>query len=91
MRSSVRRGATTWSVTHRAIRPGVRCDMTGVRCDTALAKPATRRSAPVVCAQAGPWVGALCTRLSFDSVHCSKSLFETLFMSTVHEVFKKIK
>ena len=27
----------------------------------------------------------------FDSVYCSESLFGTLFMNTVHEVFKKIK
>ena len=42
------------------------------------------------CARAG-WVRvcALYTRLSFDSVHCSESLFETLFMSTVYEVFQK--
>ena len=53
------------------------------------ARPDTSRSARAVCAQAGPRVGALCTRLSFDSVHCSESLFGTLFMSTVHEVFKK--
>ena len=35
----------------------------------------------VVHAQPGPRVGALCTRLSFDSVHCS----ESLFVNTVHE------
>ena len=38
-----------------------------------------------MCAQAGPRVGALCTRLSFDSGHCFESLFGTLFMNTVHE------
>ena len=36
-----------------------------------------------------------CTQPSFDSVHCSESLFGTLFgtlfMSTVHEVLKKNK
>ena len=32
-----------------------------------------------------------CTQPSFDSVHCSESLFRTLFMSTVHDVFKKNK
>ena len=31
------------------------------------------------------WVCTLCTQLSFDSVHCSESLFGTLFMNTVHE------
>ena len=36
-------------------------------------------------------VYALYTRLSFDSVNYSESLFGTLFMNTVHEVFKKIK
>ena len=39
-----------------------------------------------------PWVCALCTQPSFDSVHCSESLFGSLFMNTVHKVFKnKIK
>ena len=28
-----------------------------------------------VCVQAGARVGALCTRLNFDSMHCSESLF----------------
>ena len=55
------------------------------------ARPTTRCSACAVCAQAGPRMGALCTRLNFDSVHCSESLLghrsRTLFMSTVHEVF----
>ena len=35
-------------------------------------------------------VCTLCTRPSFDSVHCSESLFESLFMNTIHEVLKKI-
>ena len=39
-------------------------------------------------AQPGPWVCALCTRPSFDLVHCYESLFGSLFMNTVHEVFK---
>ena len=55
------------------------------------ARPATRHSARTVCTQAEPRVGALCTRLSFDSMHCYESLFGKLFMSTVHEVFKKNK
>ena len=58
------------------------------------ARLATWRSAGTVCTQAGPRVGALCTRLNFDSMHCSESLFGTLFMNTVHEPcsrgFKKI-
>ena len=38
------------------------------------------------------WVCTWCTRLSFDSVHCFQSLFEPLFMKTVHKIFpKKIK
>ena len=50
------------------------------------------------CAQPGPWVCAhcaldlvltQCTVLSHYLGHCSESLFGTLFMSTVHEVFKK--
>ena len=39
----------------------------------------------------GPQVCALCTQPSLDLVHCSKSLFRSLFMNTIHEVFKKIK
>ena len=35
------------------------------------------------------WVCTLCTQLSFDSVHCSESLFGILFMNTIHEVLKK--
>ena len=35
--------------------------------------------------QARPRLGALCTRLSFDSVLCSESLFGILFMNNVHE------
>ena len=64
-------------------------DTTGRELRHGKARPATRRSARAVCAQAGPRLGALCTRLSFDSGHCSESLFGTLFMSTVHEVLKK--
>ena len=30
------------------------------------------------------WVCTWCTRLSFNSMHCSESLFGTLFMSIVH-------
>ena len=63
-----------------ATRPGVCCN---------TAKPGLRHGA--VYAYAGPRVGALCTRLYFDSVHFSESLFGTLFMSIVHEVFKKKK
>ena len=61
----------------------------GRGCDTAqgtardTAGPGLRHGA--VCAQAGPRVGALCTRLGFDSMHCSESLFGKLFMNTVHE------
>ena len=31
------------------------------------------------------WVCTWCTQSSFDSMHCSESLFGTLFMNTVHE------
>ena len=56
--------------------------------DTALcARP--RRSACAACEQPGPWVGALCTRLSFDLVYCFESLFGTLFMNTVHEHYSR--
>ena len=74
------------------------CDTAGYNHDTALMRATTRpsaichtalgawprRSARATCAQPGPWVCSLCTRPSFDSVHCS----ESLFMNTVHEVFK---
>ena len=49
----------------------------------------TRRSVcglGAVCTQPWPWVCALCTRPSFDSGHYFESMFESLFMSTVHEV-----
>ena len=81
---------------HRTILPSMRATRSGVRYDTTgralrhgQAKPATQRSARAVCGQAGPRVGALCTRLTFDFVHYSESLFGTLFISTVHEVCKK--
>ena len=35
-----------------------------------------------------PWVCALCTQPSFDSVHCLQSLFGSLFMDTIHGVLK---
>ena len=40
---------------------------------------------------AGFRVCTLCTQPSLDSGHCSESLFGSLFMNTIHEVFKKIK
>ena len=90
------RGDTTHDTAHDTtecvLRHGQACTTTrpGVRYDTAGL--GLRQGAVLAqCAQAGPRVGALCTRLSFDSVHCSESLFGTLFMSTVHEVLKKIK
>ena len=61
-----------------------------VRCDTVghgLGAVRTRRAR--ACAQLGFRVCTLCTQPSFDSVHCSESLFGSLFMNTVHEVFKK--
>ena len=42
-------------------------------------------------AQAGFRVCTWYTQPSFDSMHYSESLFGTLFMNTVHEVFKKNK
>ena len=73
-------------------RPGEGHDTAAYACDMARrglqhgeAKPATRCSALAVCVQARPRVGALCTRLSFDSVHYSESLFGTMFMNTVLE------
>ena len=69
-----------------AIRQEATCDTALRRHDTVLYEPqhGAQRAA---CAQPGPWVCALCTRPSFDSRHC----FESLFMSTVYEVFKKNK
>ena len=77
----------------------------GGSCDTARVRrhcrtrPATRPDGATtrrpahglgaVCAQPGFRVCTLCTRLSFDSEHCSESLFGSLFMNTVHKVFKK--
>ena len=55
----------------------------GQVCDTAQCARSVRAGRARVCT----W----CTRLSLDSVNYSESLFGTLFMSTVHEVFKKIK
>ena len=82
--SSTTRRARARSYT-TTIRSGVRCDMAGCTLRHGRACVATRRSARVMCAQAGLRVGALCTRLSFDSVHCSESLFRTLFMNIVNE------
>ena len=48
--------------------------------------PRPGRCAHAVCAQPG---SVECAPCALDSVHCSESLFGTLFMSTVHEVFKK--
>ena len=68
-------------------------DTAGQAYDTAGHKPTTlpawAQPRPV---RAG-WVRVYtwCTQPSFDSVHYSESLFGTLFMSTVHEVLKKIK
>ena len=70
-------------------------DMANARCDTTYdtiehghdttpVRTTTRR-----CAQPRPWVYALCTRSSFDSVHYFELLFGSLFMNTVHEVLKK--
>ena len=57
-----------------AIQPATR---SATSHDTVGHKPTTLsrhgrpgRSVRGLCAQAGPRVGALCTRLSFDSVHC---------------------
>ena len=67
---------------------GHACNTTGKGPRYGPARTTTRRYAldlGVVWAQGGPRVGALFTRISFDSVHCSESLFGTLFMSTIHE------
>ena len=69
---------TAWE--EATIRPSART--TTWRCERGLG---------TMCAQPGFRVCTLCTQPSLDSVHCFESLFGTLFMSTVHEVFKKIK
>ena len=86
------------AMTRPVIRSGPRNDMTGHdhdtvghRRNTAGEGATTRRNARVACAQPRPWVCALCTRPSFDSVPYSELLFGSLFMNTVHEVFKKNK
>ena len=82
-------GAATKCTAQRVTQPGACCDTTGraLRHDRACAatRPGQAYDMENLCAQAGPKVGALCTRLSFDSMHCS----ESLFMSTAHEVLKK--
>ena len=89
------RGTTRHACDTTGVRPATRhtaChDM--VQCTSGLG---VVRSLPgrSVCAARVRWVCTLCTQSSSDSVHCSESLFETLFMNTVHEhcpeVFKKI-
>ena len=46
-------------------------------------------TARAVCERPRFWVCALCTQPSFVTVHCSGSLFMTLFMNTVHRDLKK--
>ena len=57
-----------------ATRPGQACD---------IARPDLRHG--VGCTQPRPRLGALCTRLSFDSMHC----FQSLFWNTVHEHYSR--
>ena len=82
IRAAVRAGARRQGERHNT-QHGRGCAATqpGQTCDTA--RPGLQHS--VVHAQAGLRLGTLCTRLSFDSVHCSESQFGTLFMNTVHE------
>ena len=72
-------------------RPTISHDTTGHRPTTWLQHGRPGRTAHGLCSQAGFRVCTLCTQPSFDSVHYSESLFGTLFMSIVHEVFKKNK
>ena len=67
--SSTRRCAVTRRMAQRAKRPVRAATRPGEGCDMAGGRPATLHSARAVCAQAGPRVDALCTRLSFDSGH----------------------
>ena len=67
------------------------CDTATTCCDTAYDTAPGAPRHDQLSSQPGPWVGALCTQLSFDSVHYSELLFGTLFMNIVHEVFQKIK
>ena len=72
------RRATALSTTqgHDTAGPGLRHDQ---------ARPATRRNVCVGWARVCTW----CTQPNFDSVHCFQSLFEPLFMNTVHKIFQK--
>ena len=87
-RQHERAGSDT--VVHRRSRQGTSATRSGRGPRYGPAWATTWRSA-----QPRLWVAALCTRLSFDSVHCSESLFGTLFIDTVHEHcsrgLKKIK
>ena len=72
----------------RSDTTGNACDMTGRGLRHDLVCATTRRPARglgVVGAQVGFRVCILCTQPSLDSVHCSESLFESLFMNTIHE------
>ena len=76
---------------HDRTQPATRLDGATTRRPV---RAATRRCAPglgAVCMQPGFRVCTLCTRPSFDSVHCFESLFRSLFINTVHGGFSKIK
>ena len=93
------RGAYNTACDKANVRLDTSCDMARHGHDTASVRTTTRRcarydtalcerpggSARAACAQPGPWVCALYTRPSFESVHYFESLFESLFMNTVHE------
>ena len=76
--SSAHGGVATSRARHSA-RHGRACTATlpGQACKKAQCTRSVRAGWAKVCT----W----CTRLSFDSMHCSESLFGTLFMNTVHE------
>ena len=76
--------------TPSAPRHGAQCATRwrSVRHDMALSVQRAR-GLGTVRAQPGPWVCALCTQPSFDSVHYLQSLFGSLFIDTVHEFFFK--
>ena len=87
--AALRYGKGACDTTHRgtcvreAIQPPGACDTAPYACDTA--RPGLRNSAG--CAQAGPRLGALCTRPSFGLNALFQSLFGPLFMNTVHKNF----
>ena len=79
--ATLQRALATRSGTTMTMAPVRATTRPNARCDKAMCSR-LERSARAACAQPRPWMCALCTQPSFDSVHCS----ESLFFNTVHEV-----